>query len=216
MSFNAARLALGEKLPALPLQSGHNPRRIGVTLSLTTEEVTAKWILNHTRTRNGSEVRLAFIRLGAFIGILFLAGCTSVQTKIEIEAPAKDVRAVLLNFGDYPKWNPFIVRVDGTVAEGSTVRVTVKPVGKDALSGDTVVTSLTDTRLAWTGSLAIPGLFRGNHEFIIEGQGPKRTMFYQNEKMSGIIIPFVNFKPEAEGFVLMNEALKKRAEKSGD
>ena len=148
------------------------------------------------------------------LGILLLAGCTSVQTEIEIDAPAKDVREVLLNFGDYPKWNPFIVKVDGTVAQGSKVRVTVKPVGKDPLSGDTIVTSLTDTRLAWTGSLPFPGLFRGNHEFIIEDQGSNKTMFYQNEKMSGIIIPFVDFKPEAKGFVLMNEALKKQAEKS--
>jgi hypothetical protein len=152
----------------------------------------------------------------AVIGVLLLAGCASVQTKIEIEAPAKDVRAVLLNFDDYPKWNPFIVKVEGKVAEGSTVRVTVKPVGKDALSGDTVVTSLRDTRLAWTGSLAFPGLFRGNHEFVIEDQGPNKTMFYQNEKMSGIIIPFVDFEPEAEGFVLMNKALKRQAEKIGN
>jgi hypothetical protein len=33
--------------------------------------------------------------------------------------------------------------------------------------------------------------------------------------MSGIIIPFFDFKPEAAGFVLMNQALKQRAEKSG-
>ncbi len=151
----------------------------------------------------------------AFLGILLLTACTSVQTKIEIAASAKDVREVLFDFGDYPGWNPFIIKVDGVVTEGSTVRVTVKPVGRNALSGDTKVTSLTDTRLAWTGSLAIPGLFRGDHEFIIEAQGPNKTLFYQNERMSGIIIPFFNFKPEAAGFVLMNEALKKRAEKSG-
>jgi hypothetical protein len=151
----------------------------------------------------------------AYFVILLLTACTSVKTKIEIDAPAKDVREVLFNFSDYPNWNPFIVSVDGPVAQGSTVRVAVKPVGKDALSGDTVVTSFTNTRLAWTGSLAVPGLFRGNHEFIIEEQGPSKTVFYQNEKMSGIIIPFFNFKPEAAGFVLMNEALKKRAEHHG-
>jgi hypothetical protein len=153
------------------------------------------------------------MKISTFLGTLLLAGCTSVQTQIEIEAPANDVRAVLLNFGDYPRWNPFIVSVDGAVAQGSKVRVTVKPVGKDALSGDTVVTALTDTRLAWRGSLAIPGLFRGDHEFIIEAQGPNKTIFHQNEKMSGIIIPFFDFKPEAAGFVLMNEALKKQSEK---
>jgi hypothetical protein len=157
----------------------------------------------------------ASMRAIVSLGILLLTACTSVQTKVEIEASAKDVREVLFDFGDYPKWNPFIVKVDGSVAEGSTVSVTVMPVGKKALSGRTVVTSLTDTRLAWTGALAIPGLFRGDHEFIIEEQGPNKTTFYQNEKMSGIIIPFFDFKPEAAGFVLMNQALKKRAERSG-
>jgi hypothetical protein len=145
-------------------------------------------------------------------GIALLAGCTSLQTKIEINAPASDVRTVLLKFEDYPRWNPFIVRVDGTAAAGCKVQVTVKPVGKDPISGETTITSLTQTRLAWTGSLAIPGLFSGRHEFIIEEEGPTKTMFYQNEKMSGIIIPFFNFKPEAQGFVLMNEALKRQAE----
>ena len=172
--------------------------------------------MNLERQLGGAVVGTGASRFRALIGILLLAGCTSVQTKIEIDASAKDVRAVLLNFDDYPKWNPFIVKVDGKVAQGSTVRVTVKPVGKDELSGNTVVTSLNETRLAWTGSLAFPGLFRGNHEFIIEDQGPNKTMFYQNEKMSGIIIPFVDFKPEAEGFVLMNKALKSQAEKTGN
>ena len=33
--------------------------------------------------------------------LLLLSGCTSVQSKIEINAPAKDVRAVLFDFADY-------------------------------------------------------------------------------------------------------------------
>jgi hypothetical protein len=168
-----------------------------------------------TDVRFSEQCHNASIKAVASLGILLLTACTSVHTQIEIEAPAKNVREVLFDFADYPNWNPFIVKVDGTVAEGSTVMVTVKPVGKNALSGNTTVTSLTSTRLAWTGALAIPGLFRGDHEFIIEEQGPNKTRFYQNEKMSGIIIPFFDFKPEAAGFVLMNEALKKRAEKSG-
>jgi hypothetical protein len=141
-----------------------------------------------------------------------LSGCTSVQTQVEINAPAKDVRSVLLKFEDYPRWNPFIVKVDGTVAEGSKVQLTVKPVGRDPISGETTVTALTETRLAWTGSVGFPGLFSGNHEFIIEAQGPHRTVFHQNERMSGLIIPFFNFKPDAAGFEQMNEALKKEAE----
>ena len=143
-----------------------------------------------------------------------LAGCTSVQTRIEINAPAKDVRAVLYDFADYPKWNPFIVKVDGSVAEGSQVYVTVRPVGKSEISGNTVVTLMEDDRLSWRGSLAIPGLFSGKHDFIIEEVGPAKTVFHNNEKMSGLVIPFYDFKPTEAGFEAMNEALKKRAEGS--
>ncbi|HZZ20780.1 MAG TPA: SRPBCC domain-containing protein [Opitutaceae bacterium] len=152
------------------------------------------------------------MKLSLLASVVLFAGCASVQTKIEINAPAKDVRSALLRFEDYPRWNPFIVRVDGMAKEGGKVQVTVKPVGKDPISGETTITSLTQTRLAWTGSLAIPGLFRGKHEFIIEDEGPKRTTFYQNERMSGLIIPFFDFKPEAQGFALMNEALERQAE----
>jgi hypothetical protein len=144
--------------------------------------------------------------------LALLAGCTSVQTRVEIDAPARDVRAVLFAFADYPKWNPFIVRVDGAVAEGSEVFVTVKPVGKDEISGKTVVTLMTDSRLSWRGSLAIPGLFSGRHDFIIEEAGPGKTIFLNNERMSGLVIPFYDFKPTEAGFEAMNQALKRRAE----
>jgi hypothetical protein len=147
-------------------------------------------------------------------GAVLLAGCTSIQSKIEIDAPAKTVRSVLYRFDEYPKWNPFIVKVDGVVQEGRDVTVTVKPVGKDQLSGTTTIVSMTDNRLEWRGSLAIPGLFTGDHEFLIEEIDGNRTMFYQNEKMSGLIIPFFNIQPERDGFAAMNEALKQRAEQA--
>jgi hypothetical protein len=71
---------------------------------------------------------------------------------------------------------------------------------------------MTDNRLEWRGSLAIPGLFTGDHEFIIEELDSGRTLFRQNEKMSGIIIPFFNIEPEKAGFAAMNAALKQKAE----
>lgn len=155
----------------------------------------------------GALVKAAWVALAAV-----LAGCTSVQTRVEINAPAKDVRAILYGFADYPKWNPFIVRVDGTVAEGSHVFVTVKPVGKPEISGKTVVTLVTDNHLSWRGSLAIPGLFTGRHDFIIEEVDPARTVFHNDERMSGMVIPFFDFKPTEAGFEAMNQALKARAE----
>jgi hypothetical protein len=144
-----------------------------------------------------------------------LAGCTSVQSKIEINAPAEQVRAVLFQFNEYPTWNPFIIKVDGAVAEGNEVNVTVRPVGKAEISGKTDVISVQPSRLVWRGSLAIPGIFSGEHEFLIESLGANRTAFYNREKMSGLIIPFYDFKPTEAGFAAMNEALKQRAEQGG-
>jgi hypothetical protein len=146
------------------------------------------------------------------LGLAGFAGCTSVQSRIEIEAPVEKVRAVLFKFDDYPAWNPFIVKIDGTVAVGQAVTVTVRPVGKAEISGTTAVLALEPDRLVWRGSLAIPGIFSGVHEFRLEAAGPNRTVFTNNESMSGAIIPFYDFKPTAAGFAAMNAALKQRAE----
>ena len=143
-----------------------------------------------------------------------ISACTSVHSKIEIDAPAETVRAVLYDFDRYPSWNPFIVKIDGKVEEGNTVKVTVKPVGKEQISGNTRVLLVSDTHLIWRGSLKIPGVFRGKHEFLIESLGPNRTSFQQNEAMSGLAIPFLDTQATELGFKAMNEALKAQAEAS--
>ncbi len=135
-----------------------------------------------------------------------------MHSKIEINAPAETVRAVLYDFDRYPSWNPFIVKIDGKVQEGNTVKVTVEPVGKEQISGSTKVLLISSTHLIWRGSLRIPGLFRGKHEFIIESLGPNRTLFQQNEAMSGLAIPFLDTGPTELGFNAMNESLKTQAE----
>ena len=147
-----------------------------------------------------------------FVLCAVLSACTSVHSKIEINAPAETVRAVLYDFDRYPSWNPFIVKIDGKVQEGNTVKVTVKPVGKQEMSGNTRVLLVSDSHLIWRGSLKIPGLFRGKHEFVIESLGPNRTLFQQNEAMSGLVIPFLDTEPTELGFKAMNESLKAQAE----
>src|ERR1700677_2716288 len=107
--------------------------------------------------------------------IALLAGCASVQTSILINAPAKDVRAVLYDFADYPKWNPFLVRVEGDAEEGKQLYVTVKAAGKPELTGDVTVVKATETQLTWKGtamtqkesgsiSVDIPGTLSATHD----------------------------------------------------
>ena len=152
-----------------------------------------------------------------------LSGCASVETSVVINAPAKDVRSVLYDFADYPKWNPFLVKVEGTAESGKQLYVTVKEEGKPELTGDVTIIAATDRLLSWSGTamsqmesgsidVGLPGILSARHDFIIEEQGPARTLFSNNDKLSGVLVSLYNSKGLKTGLDAMNEALKKRVE----
>lgn len=156
-------------------------------------------------------------------GLVFFSGCTSMVTRTEINAPASVVRSVLFDYADYPKWNPYIVRIDGTVEAGAQVYLTVQPLGSPQINAYAKIVSVKTNELAWLGTgesqiesgtvtLAVPGVFTAKHRFIIEELGAKRTVFLNNVDFSGAAVPFRDFKPMRAGLDEMNEALKRRAE----
>jgi hypothetical protein len=155
--------------------------------------------------------------------LLLLAGCATLQTQVEINAPASAVRQVLFDFDDYPKWNPFITKVDGTVAEGSEIYVTVVPAGGPEINANAKVLLVKPDHLAWKGSglsqvgsgpvsVDIPGVLSAKHDFIIEELGPDRTLFRNDDDFSGAAVATYDMKPIKAGLDAMNEALKKRVE----
>ena len=141
-----------------------------------------------------------------------LAGCTAINTRVVINAPADKVRAIVVDYGAYPSWNPFVVKVAGDMSAGQDVRVTVHPVGQAEITGTGHVLASDPGRIAWSGHLGFPGVFSGVHTFLIEADGPNRTVFSNNEKMQGLSVLFYDFKPTEAAFVAMNQALKQRAE----
>jgi uncharacterized protein YndB with AHSA1/START domain len=154
---------------------------------------------------------------------VLLAGCATLETQVEINAPASAVRAVLYDFADYPKWNPYITKVDGDVSEGERIDVTVAPPGGPVLKAGAKVTSVTPNHLAWDGSgrpqevlgpfsLNIPGVLSASYDFTIEELGPGRTLFRNNVDFSGASTGSYDTKPIEAGLDAMNEALKARAE----
>jgi hypothetical protein len=69
--------------------------------------------------------------------------------------------------------------------------------------------------LRWLGRLLVPGLFDGEHRFVIEPMGGSRVLFTQAERFKGLLVPLLwksLDKNTREGFTRMNEALKKIAE----
>ena len=114
------------------------------------------------------------------------------------------------------KWNPSIFSLEGELKEGKTIKVQLKPKGhKNPIGFSPKVLKVEkDKHLAWKGQFFIPGLFSGQHEFLLEEKTPGKTLLTQREDFSGILLPFLNLKKTEEGFKMMNQALKERVENS--
>ena len=143
----------------------------------------------------------------------------TLRTEIDIDAPAARVWDVLTDFPAFPRWNPFIRRIDGIASERMRLSVSIKPPGGRAMTFHPTVLRVEDERhLSWRGRTVIPGLFDGEHIFELEPLGPERTHFVHAENFRGILVPLLAGTLRTttrEGFERMNAALKARAE-SGD
>ena len=71
--------------------------------------------------------------------------------------------------------------------------------------------------LRWLGRLYLPWLFDGEHSLIIQSSHDKYVKFIQQEKFTGLLVPFTRslLGGTIKGFEEMNTALKKKAEQNG-
>lgn len=139
-----------------------------------------------------------------------------LNTSIEINAPVEKVWEVLTNFTDYPKWNPFIKSLKGRFEVGEVLFVTLQvPDSKPMNFSPRCFHIEKNKRFSWKGKFLIPGLFDGTHSFKMEALDSNRTNFIQEEKFSGILVPFfwnqIQHKTRT-GFEMMNVKLKEEVE----
>ena len=80
----------------------------------------------------------------------------------------------------------------------------------------TVLAATPDEELRWLGHLLLPRVFDGEHQLLLASLGDRRTRFTQRELVRGILVPFTGgiLAKTEQGFVAMNQALKKRAEEN--
>lgn len=142
-----------------------------------------------------------------------------LKTMIEIDASAERVWSVLTDFASYPQWNPFVRSVVGVPQKGTGLRIVIQPTGGRAMRfSPTVLVADTGRELRWLGRLLMPGLFDGEHAFVIESLGEHQVRFHQNERFSGILVGLFRASLDRDtrrGFEEMNHALKARAEQGG-
>lgn len=141
----------------------------------------------------------------------------TIHSEVEIEAPPSRVWAILSDFPSYPQWNPFIKRIQGDARPGTRLEVLIEPPGAKGMTlRPTVLAATPDKELRWLGHLLIPRVFDGEHQLLISSLGDQRTRFTQREVFRGLLVPFTGgiLAKTEQGFVAMNEALKKRAEEN--
>ena len=141
-----------------------------------------------------------------------------IRTEIEIKAPVITVWSILTDFSRHAEWNPFIREISGELRRGAQLQVNLGPPGKRAMKFKPIVQSVEPEKaFRWLGHLFIPGLFDGEHIFELETAGKNTTRFIQREKFNGILVGIFRKSLDTDiksGFITMNEALKREAEKS--
>ena len=139
-----------------------------------------------------------------------------IRTEVEIEAPLDTVWRALIDFAEYPAWNPFIKEITGEPSEGSRLSVTMQPPGGKTMTFKPVVTRVVEnSEFRWQGRLLLPGIFDGEHIFELEETTERKTNFVHREKFGGVLVPLLRKSLQSstkQGFVDFNEALKARCE----
>jgi hypothetical protein len=149
--------------------------------------------------------------LAAATGLFWPTTRLDIHTEIEIAATPEQVWAVLADNGNYRVWNPYHVRVDGTLAEGETLDVELhKPDGSVVHIDPHVLAVVPHRRLDWGGG--IDGVFKGVHTFELSATGNGCTRLVQRETFAGLFVGFARLQGIEEGYRRMNEALKAHVE----
>jgi hypothetical protein len=141
-----------------------------------------------------------------------------IKTEIIINAVPQKVWVVLVDFDNYPKWNPFIKMLKGDVKAGNQITVQIAPPEASGMTFKPKVLAFDRNKeFRWIGHLLFPGIFDGEHKFELIDNGNGTTTFIQSEKFKGILVPFLKKQLDnntKRGFVLMNEKIKEVVEKS--
>ena len=140
----------------------------------------------------------------------------NIETKVIINSSANRIFQTLLDFDNYPSWNPFITAISGNPVIGNQLQVAIQPPEKNAMAFTPIVIKNTPNQeFRWKGKLGVTGIFDGEHYFLLNALSPTQTELTHGENFSGFLTGIVfNMLEEStkQGFELMNESLKNHLE----
>ena len=141
---------------------------------------------------------------------------TIVSDTIEINAPRELVWEILEDLAQYPQWNPFTVKAEGSLKVGNAIDLHVKmPKRGDRIQTEIVEKIDSPHCLSWGMKLGISPLLSALREQILENISNDRCSYTTSDKFSGLLSPLVYFlfhDDVHKGFNRVADALKKHAE----
>ncbi len=148
------------------------------------------------------------------LGLMFAAvpaWADEVITQVAIAAPREKVWAILTDFKSYPSWNPFIRRIEGPLAVDGVITADLHTtVLKPRTVNAKILVVDPGRQLRWEGRL--PGLFSGEHYWVLKDRPDGGTDLVQGEVFRGVMVPFIKPERLRVDYEAMNAAMKIRAE----
>jgi hypothetical protein len=129
-----------------------------------------------------------------------------------INAPPEVIWQILTDAPNYPAWDPWAIRIEGTIALGQTIKAYSKLDPSRAFPAR-VTEFVPEQRMVWTGGMPL-GLFTGVRSFSLNPQTDSTVEFTIREEFSGLLLPlFGGSLPDMNGpFQDFVNGLKARAE----
>lgn len=141
-----------------------------------------------------------------------------LRESIVIHAPVARVWEAFRDFAALGEWNPFLRRMEGTIAVGERPRVAERMFGLDMPLRPTLTVVEPPHLLRWRVTLGSPALYTVERSFIFDPLGDDRTHAVQSTDGSGVLAPLITaalFVPVLRGYRRSNAALKERVEVAG-
>ena len=139
----------------------------------------------------------------------------TISTVVEIDAPPARVWRVLVDLPAYREWNPFIVEATGMVAAGERLSLRMALPGRESMSiAPRLLIVEPERELRWKGRLLLPGLFDGEHAFVLTALADGRTRLDHWERFAGVLLPIAKgmiYDATVQSFHALNAALAERA-----
>lgn len=130
----------------------------------------------------------------------------------EIDASAERVWEILTKASDYPEWDPYCIRIEGTILPGAKIKAFTK-LAPDRAFPVEITTFKPGKKMVWSGGMPL-GLFKGERFFEITPSAAGGVSFTVREVFTGPLLPlFRKSLPDMnEPFAAFVQGLKERAE----